>query len=226
MTGSAIETLNRTADVWWTYVFHATWQSSLVAAVLLTLVWMGRRWPARLRYGIILIALVKFCIPPTLALPTGLFTHLGPAIVLTEESSDIQTFSALTANQQAEGLTWQGGLLLVHLLGAAAVACWIIIQLFRLSILSRRCERVTSGPLHNAFTRLLRRMGVRRQIRLLVSGEPLVPMAFGVLRPRVIIPDSLCRDLSWQEVETVLAHELAHHRHGDIWLNWMKKRPR
>ena len=75
-----VEALNRAADVWWPYVLHGTWQSSLVAVALLGVVYLGRRLPAQVRYGLILIALAKFAVPATLSMPTGLFSRFGPTV--------------------------------------------------------------------------------------------------------------------------------------------------
>ena len=68
--------LNGAGDAWWPLAVHVTWQASLVAAVVLSAVWVGRRWPSPLRYGLMLVALFKFVAPPFLALPAGAFSRL------------------------------------------------------------------------------------------------------------------------------------------------------
>ena len=50
-----IDTLNQTAQTWWPYIWHATWQGSLVALVILVIVSLRRRWPSPLRYGLLLV---------------------------------------------------------------------------------------------------------------------------------------------------------------------------
>lgn len=59
--------LDGAAASWWPYVFHATWQAALAGAIALLAVWALRRRSAPLRYGVLLVALVKFAIPPELA---------------------------------------------------------------------------------------------------------------------------------------------------------------
>ena len=61
------------ATDWWPYVIHAMWQAALLGAVVLVVVWALRRRSPALRYGILMVALVKFVIPPMLALPMGVF---------------------------------------------------------------------------------------------------------------------------------------------------------
>ncbi len=72
--------MNALVDAWGFWGFHAAWQAAIVSAVVLAVVWLGRRWPAPIRYGLLLVALAKFALPPILALPTGALSHWGPAV--------------------------------------------------------------------------------------------------------------------------------------------------
>ncbi len=225
-----VQALNRAADVWWPHVLHGTWQSSLVAAALLGVVYLGRRLPAQVRYGLILIALAKFAVPATLSMPTGLFSRFGPTVrvsapqALPAESAglDDPAGAAGEAAVASPGgtMSWRAWAMILHALGAAAMCAWIAIQLARVGRMARRARMVLAGSLHRQLIRLCRSLHLRRHVRLLVSREPVPPMAFGVLRPSVIIPASLRSDMSPRQLESILAHELAHHRRGDLWVNW------
>ena len=57
------------AETWWPYVLHAAWQSALAGALVLVLARLSRRAPARLRYGLLLLVLLKFAIPPLIGVP-------------------------------------------------------------------------------------------------------------------------------------------------------------
>ena len=71
--------LNDAAAKWFPFVYHVTWQASLLAVLLLVVVRLGRRWPSPMRYALLVLALVKFALPPQLSMPTGLFSQMGPA---------------------------------------------------------------------------------------------------------------------------------------------------
>lgn len=224
---SVVESLNAAGGVWWVYAFHATWTSSLVAAVLLAVVWVGRRWPAQLRHAIILIALVKFAVPPILATPVGIFSIFGPAISLNTELppaaiANAGDEAAATGFGALGAVTWKGWLLVAHALGLLVAGTWAAMQISQIITMSRRAKPVTSGPLYEQLTRLSIRLGLRRRVRLLVTDEMLSPMAFGVLRPRMIVSASVRDELPPEQLETVLAHELAHHRRGDLIVNWIQ----
>ena len=70
--------------------------------------------------------------------------------------------------------------------------------------------------------RLSGKLGLRRKVRLFIGPGATAPMAFGSIRPAVLLPPVLIRDLSREEVTAVLAHELAHHRRFDAWVNWLQ----
>ncbi len=68
--------INEIAESWQMYVWHAGWQGTLVAGIILAVVYGQRRAPSPLRYGLLLVALLKFAMPPLLTIPTGLFSQL------------------------------------------------------------------------------------------------------------------------------------------------------
>jgi hypothetical protein len=81
-----LEPLRNTIDLTWLYLFHASWQSAAAGTVVLALVLVGKRWSAPFRYGLLLVALLKFVAPPFLAAPSGVFTHWGPAVASSQRT--------------------------------------------------------------------------------------------------------------------------------------------
>ncbi len=264
-----METINRLASVWETYVVHAALQSALVALLILGIVRLGRRWPSPLRYGLLVIALLKFAAPPMMTLPTGLFgrvrplliTASAPRVTTTDEEirttpshpspsnsspaletspapspakADILPESPLTTDiaidpiprgfQKNERIqfTWPALLMSIHLLGMLALGFWLSLQIVRLSRTARNAEVIVQGELHEIFSRLSRRMRLRKTPRLLVTDEPFTPAAFGVAIPTVIIPRAMYRTMSEQELTAMLGHELAHLRRRDPAVNWIQ----
>ncbi|MEX2120927.1 MAG: M56 family metallopeptidase [Pirellulales bacterium] len=107
-----IHTFNAWAESWWPYVLHATWQAALVALVILLLVSVGRRWPSPLRHGLLVLALLKFALPPLLALPTGLFSQVGPEVAARQERAVSvlgNVRSTLASGQPVDGRPMMAG---------------------------------------------------------------------------------------------------------------------
>lgn len=98
----------------------------------------------------------------------------------------------------------------------AATAGW---GLLRLARARRRLHRalgprvpVTDGEIRRLLDRLCRNTGVTRAVRLTVSSRLASPIAVG--RSEICFPRRLMGELSPEEIETALAHELGHLQHG------------
>jgi uncharacterized protein (TIGR03435 family) len=69
---------------------------------------------------------------------------------------------------------------------------------------------------------IIRRIGVTRAVRLLVSSVAEVPMVIGWLRPVVLMPVAALAGLPADQVEALLAHELAHIWRNDYLINLLQ----
>jgi hypothetical protein len=56
---------------------------------MLALVALGKRWPSPLRYGLLLVALLKFAMPPMLPLQVGVFSVAGPTIAAVHPQTSV-----------------------------------------------------------------------------------------------------------------------------------------
>jgi beta-lactamase regulating signal transducer with metallopeptidase domain len=70
--------------------------------------------------------------------------------------------------------------------------------------------------------RLMRRLHIGRAVRFLESTTVDVPTVIGWLRPVVLLPVSTLAGLTPQQVEAILAHELAHIRRHDYLVNLLQ----
>jgi beta-lactamase regulating signal transducer with metallopeptidase domain/protocatechuate 3,4-dioxygenase beta subunit len=72
--------INRWADAWAGPMWQAAWQAAVVGLCVLAVAWAAKRWSSPLKYGLLLVALVKFATPPMLWLPTGLLNPLDERV--------------------------------------------------------------------------------------------------------------------------------------------------
>jgi beta-lactamase regulating signal transducer with metallopeptidase domain len=75
------------------------------------------------------------------------------------------------------------------------------------------------APIVISAERLAARMKLRRVVRFAQSSLVQVPAVVGYLKPLVILPASALTGLTTEQLETVLAHELAHVRRHDYLVN-------
>ncbi|MCI0664171.1 MAG: hypothetical protein L0220_24195, partial [Acidobacteria bacterium] len=57
------------AAVWGYYLFHAFWQASLTAVIVMAIVKACKFLPSNVRYGVLMVALLKFAFPLMPPLP-------------------------------------------------------------------------------------------------------------------------------------------------------------
>ncbi len=106
---------------------------------------------------------------------------------------------------------------------------WILCLLLKLrrthsSFERLRRLRADASPLEDPglsaeVERVARRMGLRRVPRLFACPQPLSLYVAGRIRPMLFLSPDLQTDLSPQEIEAALAHELAHIRRRDLWMS-------
>ncbi len=64
---------------------------------------------------------------------------------------------------------------------------------------------------------------IRRFARLVKSARATTPMLVGWFRPVIILPTAIISGLSQEQLEAILAHELAHLRRGDALVLWFQR---
>lgn len=115
---------------------------------------------------------------------------------------------------------WLGGgdpLLLLSgawLLGTLLVLTTLLVGKARIRWLARDADRIRDGPWVELQQRISDHLGLGRRVVLLRGSRPLVPMTWGVFRPRVMLPETAD---TWSDAcrHNVLLHELAHVRRRD-----------
>jgi uncharacterized protein (TIGR03435 family) len=186
------------------------WQSTLFAGVVALLTLALRRNRAAVRHALWLAASVKFLVPFSLLIGIGgrVEWRTAPAVVQPQVSSVMaqisQPFVATVPASAREPGTKAPSrvpavLLGVWLCGFAAntLAWW------------RRWRRV------RAILRVASPLHFNLPIRVMSSPARLEPGVFGVLRPRLLLPEGITERLTPAQLEAIIAHELCHVRRRD-----------
>lgn len=120
-----------------------------------------------------------------------------------------------TGSGPGEGTGWRVALVWLWLAGIGLVLGTFGAQRIGLARHEARWREVRSGPLWDAMDGLKRRMRVQRPVRLLLADAGVMPMTWGIRRPRIVLPAEAS---SWprDRVDAILLHELAHVRRGDV----------
>jgi beta-lactamase regulating signal transducer with metallopeptidase domain len=95
--------------------------------------------------------------------------------------------------------------------------------LWHLLKIRRSCSAVDVGSLDPVLQSTLADFRSVRRVEICASDELRVPTAIGFVKPAVVFPAWALRELSADELNTILLHELAHLRRWDDWTNLAQK---
>jgi beta-lactamase regulating signal transducer with metallopeptidase domain/protein involved in polysaccharide export with SLBB domain len=209
----------------WTLI-HSTWQGVAVALILLIVLRLMRDGSAGARYLVSCAALAA-----VITMAAATFVAIGPnaagPIVSERMDGAIVLPSAPLALQQP---TTAMDVRATHrdLLGVV-VAAWavgvITIGLWHVGGWLWLCRLRRGAQIHSwddALARLRGRLRISRGVRLIETIAIDTPAVVGVIRPVIFVPLGVFSGLSPQQVEAILAHELAHVRRHDYLINLMQ----
>lgn len=184
------------------------WQSTLFACIIGFLTVLLRRNRAAVRYGLWLVASIKFLLPFSLLIALGSQIQWPrtpaidqPQIKIMQQASQPLVVLASPARSSPRSSTGPIDALLFSfwLCGVAAtsISGW------------RRWQQV------RASLRPASPLALHLPIRVLSSRLHLEPGVFGIFRPILLLPEGLSEHLTQAQFDTIIAHELCHVRRRD-----------
>jgi beta-lactamase regulating signal transducer with metallopeptidase domain len=225
-------------------LLHSLWQGVLVAALLAGAMAALRANTASARYRIAYAALLMMFLLPLytawsmnaspgtavgseaeyqLTLPVESTARAAESRGLLDgqtasdaEPSSYRSWRRRTVERLEIFLPW---LTLGWLLGVSAMYLRLWGGWAYMRLLERRQITPVVERWQDSLERIARRLSVSRPVRLLESSLISAPSVVGWLRPVILLPTSALSGLSPQQLEAIIAHELAHIRRHDYLVN-------
>ena len=218
----------------WPALLDHLWQGTLFAAVVWLFCLVARRASSKTRYGIWLLASVKFAVPAVLfvRLLAPLDIQVPSPWAISSSSTRVVTEFPLTKDYD-EPIVVIGKLEpntprteVGHTeLYCGLTVVWVLGCVFFLTVwwhrhstmktMLRKGEPLISGSALETLHRLKTLLQERRPVTLILSSEFPEPGVCGIWRPKLVLPKRVVEALTDQELEAVLLHELAHVRRRD-----------
>lgn len=76
-------------------------------------------------------------------------------------------------------------------------------------------ERLEAGEAYEIFLRMKSRLKIKRNVWLIRYPKAASPMIIGFIKPALVLP---CDDLSTEELQFIIRHELIHLKRGDVYI--------
>jgi beta-lactamase regulating signal transducer with metallopeptidase domain len=221
--------MNLTQTLGWTLI-HFLWEGTIVAILLACALVLLRRSRAQTRYtaGCAAMVLMVACAAGTfielqfsssspreeavsvapISPGSGAPNATNPSTAVVTRGSAIADYLPLLV------WAWFGG---VVALSFRAFGGWMVA-----SQLTRRYARPAEEHWQDRFSAVLERMRVSRPVKLAVSSTACVPAVVGWLKPVVLMPATVFTGLTVEQIEALIAHELAHVQRHDYAINLLQ----
>lgn len=223
-------------------LLRATWQASVLAAVVLLIQFaLGRRLGGRGRHMLWSVVVLRLLLPWLPPSPLSVFNLANPVQVALPIASspevpvirDIQPAARESAPVVAERTgtylaiptrakwTWQQTLLTGWIAGMASMTLWIVVRTRSWRRTLGKVEAATNPQLLDLVMEAAEIMSIRRMPRIMTGQDVRTPAVVGVFRPALLMPSLVLERCKSEELRMIVLHELAHVKRNDIAANWL-----
>ncbi|MCK5000056.1 MAG: M48 family metalloprotease, partial [Anaerohalosphaera sp.] len=226
----------------WTLV-HFVWQAAAIAAILAIVLKILQKHSSNLRYTIACLALVLVVPIQVITLrnievavpafdPVKLASHdlpQSPALVVTEMlplgSSPLPpqnvVMPTVPLKDRLIGAVEPAlpYVVVIWLVGVFSLSLWHLGGWTQLQKLRRQMVKDVTPTIRSKSQHLAGLMGIRKAISLMESALVQVPTVIGHFKPIILLPATALTGLSSEQIEAILAHELAHIKRNDYFFN-------
>ena len=110
-------------------------------------------------------------------------------------------------------------LVAIYIIGVTVMTIKLCLDLSQLSHMRRQGVTPIGQAWEHHLKELGKRMGITKKVQLFISETLQVPVMIGFLKPVILLPAAMVNNLSPEQLEAILLHELAHIRRNDYLLN-------
>src|SRR5688572_10550088 len=220
-------------------LLHLVWQATVVAGILAAVLALIPRQSANARYSAscaalglvfaLFIATAWRAYDPAVAPVTHapLSDSQATKIIVNNVPVVLATIAAETWRDRMLSMVnsarqWLPSVVAIWLTGVVLLSARLVLTWMH----TRRLAKTNAQPAGVQWQRVARRLsdalGLKRAVRLLESAAVEVPSVIGMLRPVILLPASTLTGLTPEQIEMVLAHELAHIRRHDFLVNLLQ----
>jgi len=244
-------TMNSLAERWAGGMWAVLWQSAILAALVYVTTRCLRRAPAALRFWLWMLVALRLLVMPLAsvslpvlpATPVAIAHESVPETAITAPATEITATvhtvadegvgavepvstpaAAMTAPEPVSHIvrpavrTWLMGVWVMGILFFCVRFAWGWRRMHRIV---HRAGKAREPQLLAAAQEAARLVGLRRVPRIRVARENVCPFVFGLLRPIVVLPTELTKQVSSEELVSILSHEFAHVKRRDPLIGWV-----
>ncbi|SFD33139.1 M56 family metallopeptidase [Pseudoalteromonas denitrificans] len=203
-------------------LLHFIWQGSVLAVFLAAFLKLISNKYSNLRYNVSLFVLVLCLISPVLtfliinepqSISNASISHAAPLL------SEPEIVSVLFNMQEFDIKNLLPWLSVIWMLGVIYFSIGYCKELFSVYKLPKSHVSKPQRWLSELFLSLKEELSISQNVTLRVSKIVDVPMVIGWLKPVVLVPLNMITGLTEEQLRLLIAHELAHVKRHDYFVN-------
>jgi len=210
-------------------VIHSLWEATVIALVVSLCMFALRNKSAKMRYLIACGGLLG-----TLVVSVATFFHYfdldgntasaqkaenGLVIGMNEYHVELDTVFSMRMDFSEYFDQHLALIVAIWMMGVAIFTLRLLGATLYVYYLKRRYHHPIGGDWQGKLDWLREKLVIRQAVELLESARVQTPVAIGMLKPIILFPIGAVNQLSARQVESILAHELAHIRRHDYAVN-------
>lgn len=214
----------------WT-LLHSFWQGCCVFLCLRIVLWLWPQAGPSIKYHLSFLSLTGIAGWFAATFAAQLRSAREAAEIVLVNTSGISSVSSpitiVNAPAQTEGLkaalpgmeAYFPLLVCIYVVGVTVMLIRLCIDLAQLKTLRKQGLISLGSVWEEHLVVLARKMGISKRVGLHISKHLQVPVMIGFLRPVILLPAAMVNNMSPEQLEAILLHELAHIKRNDYLLN-------
>jgi beta-lactamase regulating signal transducer with metallopeptidase domain len=115
--------------------------------------------------------------------------------------------------------TWFPVLIVIYIAGVGVMTIKLVMDLVQLQQIRKNQVSPIDPAWEKYLQKLATQLSISRKVSLLISQHIQVPVMIGFLKPVILLPVTMFNNLTAEQLEAILLHELAHIKRNDYLLN-------
>ena len=108
--------------------------------------------------------------------------------------------------------------------GCIVTTLYFLYNIYKIYMIQKSAYHITAEnepELYREYVSCMDELNIKHSVPLYASCSISSPVSYGLIRPKVIIPQDMDIELSAQDLHYIFLHELQHYKHKDAVLNYM-----
>ncbi len=210
-------------------ILHSFWQALVVFACLRIVLklWPDARSSTKYNLSFLSLAGIFAWFVITLYQQLAAVKEMHELVRLTADGGPALPVQVPVVYESQQELTWMFPqlemwfpvLVGLYVAGVGVLCIKLIADLAQLQQIRKRQVLPVDTAWEHYLDKLKLQLCIPRQVKLLISQYVQVPVMIGFLKPVILVPVALFNNLSAEQLEAILLHELAHIKRNDYILN-------